>query len=716
MKKKFLALGCLLLSLGLASCYTGDNSSSISSNNSTSLESSSSGESLSSSQGSSDSSLSSSSDDSSIASSPDSSSDSSSSSSTVEDPYKPATVDSRSLKLGIISSPTVLTGEDVAGTNMELASGDIFSNHLLALENQDLDFLLVSGDLTANGNKAEHEFVSSRLLDFDYGDTPVIVLPGANDDFSSYSSLYQGLYSEDEDNLLSSFEGSSAFRLAGGDEKCGITLLALNVASGIDDGLCAWIEEEMGEAAKRYDAVFALANAPLVSHYAGEEVVENSSELVSLLSSNGVDYVFSAGSTVQDTVKTSIGGKDFYDIETCSTVSYPSPARQATLTYDNKNKEVNLDYSTSYLDADALSSLGNISFTDNEGNLQSIDDLVEYSKEQISQAVLTEEEAKEKFVSLSELVADGQTLSQSLIEKGYTQEKLGESFLNSLYEYTNNGQDAFYFTHFPEEIASMLSLDLTVNTPKYFQDQHEVEDNDFVIDENHQDLKEFLDEPLLLRMHVDLSKMTGGEGASQFSVYTDAQGAGKFVCNLLDAIGNGILSNKDTLESLFDDNISVFDIDEEGHSLFDFLSYASNLPLYTSYGDEDKNIPSWVFEDAKSLKDTSGSNIVDSIGKVIPSALDKNITDECLFTDFISVCKTGNDTFGEYIETFNSILGYLTYDYFKGDLSPALAAMFVSSFTEPVYNLYSSYVDQVLSFENDTDGLDNAGQIVSKIA
>ncbi len=202
------------------------------------------------------------------------------------------------------------------------------------LQQLDLDFLLLPGDLTQHGEPENHAWLQKRLSQLPF---PVYVIPG-NHDIPTLAANQQSIAAADFAHYYRQFGYWETEQLY---YTCpllpGVRLIGLN-SNGFDNQeqvgrldiqQLQWLESVLAQAQDELVLVMVHHNVvehlpdqahhPLASRY----MLENAPELLKILGKYGVKLVFTGHLHIQD-IACSQG---LYDITTGSLVSYPHPYR-----------------------------------------------------------------------------------------------------------------------------------------------------------------------------------------------------------------------------------------------------------------------------------------------------------------------------------------------------------------------------------------------------
>lgn len=203
------------------------------------------------------------------------------------------------------------------------------------LQQSEIDFLLIPGDLTQHGEILNHQWLSDRLSQLPF---PVYVIPGNHDvpnllagdgaiawhDFPSY---YQKFGYDNSQSLYYTCEVLP-----------GIRLISLNSnifdrngrqIGRLDEEQLVWLKSVLTNS--NADLTMVMVHHNILEHLPGQShhslgkryMLENAPEVLNLLYSANVQLVFTGHLHVQDVAYKN----GLYDITTGSLVSYPHPYR-----------------------------------------------------------------------------------------------------------------------------------------------------------------------------------------------------------------------------------------------------------------------------------------------------------------------------------------------------------------------------------------------------
>lgn len=208
---------------------------------------------------------------------------------------------------------------------------------------QDVDFVLISGDLTRSGTFDEHNFVAGIFREFTKKTgTPVYVIPG-NHDYKSGTKPddFKKLYADISYCNALAVDTETASYTA--DLPGGYRLIAVdsndpgNDGDGITDRLLNWIDGQVADAkADGKEIIYTMHHAllehiPLGRVLMKDFVVRNTDKLADRFCEWGIQYTFTGHEHGNDISKhTGKNGKVVYDILTTSLSSYPLEYRMIT--------------------------------------------------------------------------------------------------------------------------------------------------------------------------------------------------------------------------------------------------------------------------------------------------------------------------------------------------------------------------------------------------
>lgn len=352
-----------------------------------------------------------------------------------------------SLKIASLSdthylSPTMIKDtedftEHLNSDRKMFAESEAFLNALLdTVKKDDPDVLLISGDLTKDGEKEGHESLAKILEKFEEETGAKVYITPGNHDLNNSNAMnfntedgvakpagrttqedYKKIYADlvyNDDSVIATFTPAEGKQGGGlsyvARPKDGFTIISIdsarysadNTESGTDEHetsgnvgpeLEAWVVEQIQAAKLRGDTVIGLQHHGMVAHFDMEPellpmyLVNDYERLAQVFADAGMSYIFTGHMHANDIAAvTTEAGNTLYDIETGSVVTYPSPARAVTLTRTIENGTVkeSMDVKT-HLNVNAGT------FTNPAtGEQQTIEDITAYGKGHgFSNAMLT---------------------------------------------------------------------------------------------------------------------------------------------------------------------------------------------------------------------------------------------------------------------------------------------------------------------------------------
>lgn len=232
------------------------------------------------------------------------------------------------------------------------------------------DLVLVSGDLTKDGELASHQKFAAHLARLEAAGVEVLVCPGNHDINNPHAVAFEGdtvtpvptVSAEEFASIYNDFGFGEALERDPhslsymAEPVPGLWVFSLDVCK-YDDNLVtghpetggtlrpetlAWVLEKLAEARTLGKEVIAFQHHGITEHYTGqsgafaEYVVDDWQTLSATLANAGLKMVFTGhyhANDITETISTD-GSPTLYDVETGSLVTYPSPIRFLTLADD----------------------------------------------------------------------------------------------------------------------------------------------------------------------------------------------------------------------------------------------------------------------------------------------------------------------------------------------------------------------------------------------
>ena len=246
----------------------------------------------------------------------------------------------------------------------------ILSAAVEAIIDEDVDFVIVSGDLTKDGERANHKKFARYLSKLEKKGIEAYVVPGNHDINNPHAYAYNGDTATPVDYVTPA-EFKKIFKKNGYSEALdqdhyslsyvvepskGIWLFALdsckyqdNIASGepetgggFSPETMEWIERMLGKAQHLGKTPIAFLHHGLTEHFAyqiaagfGDYVIDDHQNVAQRLSEAGLNLAFTGHFHAQDITAIGSGDKALYDVETGSLVTYPCAFR--VVTFDGRH-------------------------------------------------------------------------------------------------------------------------------------------------------------------------------------------------------------------------------------------------------------------------------------------------------------------------------------------------------------------------------------------
>jgi 3',5'-cyclic AMP phosphodiesterase CpdA len=247
-------------------------------------------------------------------------------------------------------------------------SGAILQQMIHNLLAEKPDFVMISGDLTKDGELVSHKSLIRQLEILRLNNIKVLVVPGNHDINNPDAKLFDGdnatpvasitpekfvsLYSDygyrnaiarDPNSLSYVSEPVKGLRILALDacEYYNNTADYCVVAGKIKDATMTWAKEQLADAKAKGKTVIGMMHHGLVEHFMGESVifadylVDNYYEKANELMKAGLKVIFTGHFHANDATEQTSGDLSLVDIETGSAVIWESPYRIINLS-DNK--------------------------------------------------------------------------------------------------------------------------------------------------------------------------------------------------------------------------------------------------------------------------------------------------------------------------------------------------------------------------------------------
>lgn len=314
----------------------------------------------------------------------------------------------------------------VGDPKMLAESGAILDSALDMIKADQPDLVLISGDLTKDGEKQGHQELAKKLQKIeDETGAEVFVINGNHDIYNyqdsctfengkkeqattttpaEFKEIYGqfGYNGEYDAQYYTPPEGKQAGGLSysvtvgdyviigidsgrySPDAETGMDTNEHITAGRIDTSLLPWVEQRVKDAIAKGKTPIGLMHHGLVPHFSkeaellSEYVVDDWQEMATTLADAGMRYIFTGHMHANDIAEyTSVSGNTIYDLETGSLAAYGSPVRTVTIQRD----ETMTDQST--LQFDETFRVKSTSVKSINYNGKTIDDLQAYTMEKL---------------------------------------------------------------------------------------------------------------------------------------------------------------------------------------------------------------------------------------------------------------------------------------------------------------------------------------------
>jgi 3',5'-cyclic AMP phosphodiesterase CpdA len=252
-------------------------------------------------------------------------------------------------------------------------SAEILDSVVNDLKTTTLDFVLVAGDLTKDGELASHQRMAQKLAAIEASGKKVFVVPGNHDINNPHAKSYltvpatattqvspsdfKTLYKEYGFGEAIYTDSSSLSYIA--EPVKGVWLFAIDscqYASGTSEPITAgkinpatraWIVARLQEAKQKGKQVIGMMHHGIAEHYTGqatvfsEYVVDDYVALGEMFVNNGLNVVFTGHYHANDVASSVFTGGTLYDVQTGSLLTAPSPYRIVDYNISSKEMAIN---------------------------------------------------------------------------------------------------------------------------------------------------------------------------------------------------------------------------------------------------------------------------------------------------------------------------------------------------------------------------------------
>ena len=219
--------------------------------------------------------------------------------------------------------------------------------------------VLISGDLTKDGEQVSHEYVTSKLDELRAIGIKTLVIPGNHDRGSNSDAVYYDGESTTAATVATNEWFATQYANYGygvGAEREGTTLtyacepitglVVIGIDSGTDGNVSEttldWVVEKATAARANGKKVIAMMHHPLIPHFTGVDnfvstaVVGYYETVRNTLADAGIRVVFTGHFHTSDIAKdwNADMTREIYDVNTGSLISYPCDYREVTMSAD----------------------------------------------------------------------------------------------------------------------------------------------------------------------------------------------------------------------------------------------------------------------------------------------------------------------------------------------------------------------------------------------
>lgn len=284
---------------------------------------------------------------------------------------------------GVFSDPHLYDGAALGTTGADfeqylagdrkliVESQEILDVVLAQLQQSNLDFVLVSGDLTKDGERINHQLLADKLAVLKKSGKKVFVIPG-NHDINNPHALNYHTSPPQHEEMVDPAQFKQIYAQAGYSDAIstdpaslsfiaepvpGVWLFALDsckydtnlsdeypfTGGQYSSATLSWIVDKLNEARARGKRVVGMQHHGALEHFAGqslqfpEYVLTNWQETAQTFAENGLNLVFTGHFHANDVTTCAIGTTSLTDVETGSLVTSPVPYRVVDYTAANNS-------------------------------------------------------------------------------------------------------------------------------------------------------------------------------------------------------------------------------------------------------------------------------------------------------------------------------------------------------------------------------------------
>ena len=231
--------------------------------------------------------------------------------------------------------------------------------------------VLISGDLTKDGEQVSHKYVTSKLDELRAIGIKTLVIPGNHDRGSNSDAVYYDGESTTAATVatnewFATQYANYGYGVSSEREETTLTyacepitgLVVIGIDSGTDGNVSEttldWVVEKATAARASGKKVIAMMHHPLMPHFAGVDnfvstaVVGNYETVRNTLADAGIRVVFTGHFHTSDIAKdwNADMTREIYDVNTGSLISYPCDYREVTMSADLSEMSIMTGHST----------------------------------------------------------------------------------------------------------------------------------------------------------------------------------------------------------------------------------------------------------------------------------------------------------------------------------------------------------------------------------
>jgi len=256
-----------------------------------------------------------------------------------------------------------------ADRKLIVESSAILQNVLTSVTAEKPDFLLITGDLTKDGEKFDHQALAILFKALSDKGIKVLVIPGNHDINSTASFSYKQSAQTKIDNV-SATDFASIYANCGygtaverdpnslsyvSEPVNGVWILGIDAchysptsetAGSISATTLTWVKSVVEKSKQQNKILISMMHHGLIEHFSGqstlfpEYVISDWQNVSTTLADLGLNVIFTGHFHAQDITKKTSASGFVFDIETGSTVTSPCPYRIVTLNTVSKSLNI----------------------------------------------------------------------------------------------------------------------------------------------------------------------------------------------------------------------------------------------------------------------------------------------------------------------------------------------------------------------------------------